>query len=272
MPVVHFKDGSSKEYMESPKEYRDFVDSAYESDRIEKRINEHLDYMFGGEDHVDRVAELAVSKGVDTVGVARPIMHLNYEFFRALGYEVVGHGIQTNADCGRYVRSKACLNVDLHVEHPNQIFSHKIHHHCNNFRCPVCYYFGAGIREAKRIEKRLDVFSKLLNKDVEHGMIQVDKRLWSLPEKLMRQEASKALVARGWIGFNLIFHPLRYKSSHWIKGVLHLAGSIMLLIIMYLDFCKMIIMFAVNARIIMNGVLRVLEVKLVIIIMVVLLV
>jgi hypothetical protein len=208
--VVHFKDGSSKEYPESPKEFSTL-----------------LSKTFGSDKRVDDFGDKVVSSGYNG-GFVAPVMDITPEFFRDLDcnghvFDVVGHGVQLNDDCDGYVMTKGCSKVELHKEHVGLGFFHKIHHHCFNWRCPKCFFYGSAVRSALHIAQRLDKKSKDSGLVVEAGMVSVPKSLYGLSEADMRAKSIDALFARGLLGFVLVFHPLAYKSAYWVNGVFHLS-------------------------------------------------
>jgi len=202
--VVHFKDGSFKEYPKSPKEFSDFLSS-----------------VFGGDRRLDNFGERVVmgSSG----GFVPPVLDVSDSFCRKFGYELVGHGYRLNADCDAFVKKIGCPNVESHTEHVGLIPIHMVHHHCNNYRCPDCYFWGACVREAQHIDQRLLWLAEKFGKSVEVGMISLPKSLYDASEEVKRKWSFLALMARGFEGVNLIGHPFRYKSSYFVDGKFHLA-------------------------------------------------
>ncbi len=178
-------------------------------------------YRFGGDKQVDGFSDV-VLKNKDGVFV-RPVLDVSNSFCRSYGYGLVGSGQRTNVDCGRYVFDMICCRTSLHKEHPNMVFRHMVSHHCYNWRCPVCYYYGSAVREAGRIKQRLVKASELLGLSFEVGTVSVPERFWRSSEAVIRRESLKALVARGFHDGCLVFHPLRYRSSRKVKGVFHMA-------------------------------------------------
>jgi len=179
----------------------------------------------GGDRRIDDFGDKVVSSGY-LGGFVAPIMDISPTFFRDLDcnghvFDVVGHGTPFNIDCDGYVMTKGCSKP--HIEHVGSGFFHKIHHHCYNWRCPKCFFYGNAVRSAQHIAQRLDKKSKETDLVVEAGMVSVPKVLYGLPEADMRAKSIEALFARGLLGFCLVFHPLAYKSAHWVNGVFHLS-------------------------------------------------
>jgi hypothetical protein len=81
---------------------------------------------------------------------------------------LVGHGEQTNAECGKFKRFDGCLNVDLHnavrwffPDLPKgSVYVRSVYHSCDKPTCPVCFKYGWAVREATRMERRLKEASK----------------------------------------------------------------------------------------------------------------
>ncbi|MGD0450850.1 MAG: hypothetical protein ABSA79_07350 [Candidatus Bathyarchaeia archaeon] len=208
--VVHFKDGTFKEYSSATKEQLDFARLAFH----------------GADTLIDDFGEKTVLGYLG--GFVAPVMDISPTFFRDLDcnghvFEVVGHGMPLNGDCDGYVMTKGCSKVELHKEHVGLGFFHKIHHHCFNWRCPKCFFYGNAVRSAQHIAQRLDKKSKETGLAVEAGMVSVPPVFYGLSETDMRAKCIDALFARGLLGFVLVFHPLAYKSSRWVDGVFHLS-------------------------------------------------
>jgi hypothetical protein len=141
-------------------------------------------------------------------------------------HELVGQGKQTNSQCGKHLGYEACLNTELHGQgtllsgekHPDEVFVHQVHRHCFNFRCPICYRFGASYREASHIEQRIKAGSAYLagmgeDSKAEHIVLSVPSRDYGLSLKQLREKAVKVLYARGIIGGVLIPHAFRYHDK-----------------------------------------------------------
>ena len=85
------------------------------------------------------------------------------EFWKYGEYELVGHGEQTNAKCGTFKKFMGCLNVELHnnsrwvIESlsKDSVFVKPVYHSCDKPTCPICFKFGWAVREAYRMERRL---------------------------------------------------------------------------------------------------------------------
>jgi len=231
LTVVRFKDGSSKEYSVSPKELVDFIEETFKSDLIKKRSGDFVNKMF--DEDGESVVVKPVLASSSLMKFSRPVLDISDDFCRSHGREVVGHGLKTNAECGTFVKYKICKNVDhhhdlefeaVHGDKGGLVFHHKVHHHCYNWRCPVCYFYGSAVREAQNIELRLNEASEKYHKPIEAGTVSLPVSLYSLSDDEMREVSLKALFARGWLGGNLIVHHFRYKSAFFKDGVWHMAG------------------------------------------------
>jgi len=152
------------------------------------------------------------------------ISEIKNEFWSNGEYELVGHGKQTNADCGKFKKLVGCLNVEAHNAarwfYPNlgkdQVFVKKIFHSCDKPSCPVCYKYGWAPRAAARIEKRLKEASKRFGL-VEHIVASVPHREYNCSLEVLRKRAVKIMVNRGIIGCCMIFHALRYRNRRVVR-------------------------------------------------------
>jgi hypothetical protein len=189
-----------------------------------KEFDAFLHGLFGGDKRVDNFGERVImgSSG-ESAGFVPPVLDVSDSFCRSFGYEVVGHGQRLNEHCDEYVKTIGCLRVELHKEHDGLGFTHKVTHHCYNYRCPDCYFWGACVRESQHIEQRLLKLAGEFGKSVEAGMVSVPKSLYGASEEVIRKWVICALKRRGIDGGNLICHPMRYASSKWVDGVCHMA-------------------------------------------------
>jgi hypothetical protein len=141
------------------------------------------------------------------------------EFWSYGEYVLVGHGKQTNSDCGKFKRFDGCLNVDLHNQvrwyYPdlpkNSVYVRSVYHSCDKPTCPICFKYGWAVREATRMEKRLDEASKRFGL-VEHIVASVPHEDYALSLETLRKRAVKVLANRGIIGGSMIFHAFRYRN------------------------------------------------------------
>jgi len=150
-------------------------------------------------------------------------------------FELVGHGKVTNEFCGKYLRFKGCLRVDLHnrirldgKSFKNKIFTRKVHHYCHKPSCPVCMKHGWAIRQAGNIEGRLAESSKRFGQ-VQHVICSVPASDYGLDLPALRKKAQKVLVKRGVIGGNLIWHGLRFnlRKQWYYSPHFHVLGHIL---------------------------------------------
>ena len=145
--------------------------------------------------------------------------------------ELVGRGQVTNSRCGIFTGYHGCLRIELHHNSlagnfEGKVVVHPSFHSCNNFRCPICYKYGASSREARKITQRLAEASKRLiaqccNGVKEHLILGIPISDYGLGYEVLHKKALKILCARGIIGGVLIFHAFRYHSFRDFKR----AGS-----------------------------------------------
>lgn len=212
--VVNFADGSRKVYPESPKEFSAFLSG-----------------IFGSDKRLDNFAEKVITGfSVDSTCFSPPVLDVSDSFCRSFGYEVVGHGKRLDKRCNAYAKTIGCPNAEFHMEHVGLIPTHKVHHHCYNYRCPdtrvcalECYFWGACVREAQHIDQHLLYLAEKLGKSVEVGMISVPESLYGASEEVIRKWTILAGKRRGLEGANLICHPMRYMSSTYVDGKFHMA-------------------------------------------------
>lgn len=150
-------------------------------------------------------------------------------------FQLVGHGKVTNSYCGKFLRLKGCLRVDLHdrimlngENFKGKVYVQRVFNSCNKFSCPICFKYGACVREAGKIELRLKEASKRFGL-VEHIVASVPVRDYGLSFEALRSRTIKALKVRGVVGGGLIFHAFRYnkrKSWYWSPHF-HILGFIL---------------------------------------------
>ena len=146
-------------------------------------------------------------------------------------FQLVGHGRQTNANCGRFVSFKGCLHTELHnkttldgVNYKGKVFVRKVHASCDKPTCPVCYKSGWAVREADRITQRICEASKTSGV-AEHIIVSIPKTDYGLDFEQLRLKAAKILKSRGVIGGVLIFHGFRYRSYDvYNNGIRNMKG------------------------------------------------
>jgi hypothetical protein len=141
------------------------------------------------------------------------------EFWRYGENELVGHGKQTNPECGTFKKFMGCLNVELHNASrwfnpdlkKDSVFVKPVYHSCDKPTCPKCFKFGWAVREASRMERRLQEASKNFGL-VEHIVASVPIEFYSLSLEALHKRAAKILANRGVIGGSMIFHGFRYAN------------------------------------------------------------
>ena len=133
-------------------------------------------------------------------------------------FELVGHGKQTNSNCGRFVSFKGCIHTELHDKttldgenYEGIVYVKKVHASCDKPTCPICYKSGWAVREADRIAQRIKGASKRFGV-AEHIIASVPKSDYGLDFEKLRLKVVKILNARGIVGGVLIFHGFRYRS------------------------------------------------------------
>jgi hypothetical protein len=150
------------------------------------------------------------------------------EFWSYGEQELAGHGKLTNAHCGQFKKFMGCLNYDLHNQvrwffpdlKKDSVFVKSIYHSCDKPTCPKCFKYGWAVREATRMERRLNEASNRFGL-VEHVVASVSAKDYGLSLETLRKKAVKILQNRGIIGGSMIFHGFRYanKKEAVSKGV-----------------------------------------------------
>jgi hypothetical protein len=146
------------------------------------------------------------------------------EFWRYGEFELVGHGKRANANCGLFKKFMGCLNFEGHNASrwlnpdlkKDAIFVKPVYHSCDKPTCPKCYKFGWAVREAFRMENRLQKASVSYGL-VEHIVASVPVELYGLSLEALRKVAVKILANRGVIGGSMIFHGFRYANRREAK-------------------------------------------------------
>jgi hypothetical protein len=141
------------------------------------------------------------------------------EFWSCGEYELVGHGKQTSAECGMFKRFDGCLNIEAHNNArfltpdlpKNSVYVRSVYHSCDKPTCSKCFKYGWAVRQATRMEKRLKIASTRFGL-VEHIVVSVPKKEYSLSLEALRVRAVKILSNRGVIGGSLIFYAFRYRN------------------------------------------------------------
>jgi hypothetical protein len=149
-----------------------------------------------------------------------PSLNVTNEFWSYGDYELVGHGKQTNAECGKFKRFDGCLNVEAHNTArfftPNlpkdSVYVRSVCHSCDKPTCPKCFKYGWAVRQATRMEKRLKQASARFGL-VEHIVASVPHEEYGLSLEALRKRAVKILGNRGIIGGSMIFHGFRYRNG-----------------------------------------------------------
>jgi len=147
------------------------------------------------------------------------ISHIQNEFWSYGEYELVGHGKQTNSECGKFKRFEGCLKIELHNAgrwfYPDlkkdSVYVRSVYHSCDKPTCAKCFKYGWAVREATRMENRLKEASKSYRL-IEHIVVSVPMKEYCLSLEDLRKRAVKILANRGIIGGSLIFHAFRYRN------------------------------------------------------------
>ena len=185
-----------------------------------KKENIDFDGLFSGQSSISKASSVLPDGLKDDFDEEPTSTHDVYGTYG--NFQLVGHGKVTNEYCGKFLRYKGCLRVDLHniitLEGKNfkgKIFKRKVHHFCHKPSCPVCFKSGWAIRQAGNIEGRLAEASKRFGL-VEHIVCSVPVRDYGLSYKNLRKKVVKILTERGIVGGCPIFHGFRYNlRKHW---------------------------------------------------------
>ncbi|MHA2408087.1 MAG: hypothetical protein ACXACA_06930 [Candidatus Ranarchaeia archaeon] len=153
-------------------------------------------------------------------GEVVPELDVRNEFWSYGEFELVGHGRQTNSQCGKFKNFSGCLRIDLHNQvrwffpdlKKDAVFVKSVYYSCDKPTCPTCYKFGWAVREASRMEDRLKKASNRFGL-IEHIVVSVPDREYGLSLESLRKKCVKILRARGVIGGCMIFHAFRYRNS-----------------------------------------------------------
>lgn len=150
------------------------------------------------------------------------------EFWSYGEYELVGHGKQTNQRCGTFNKFMGCLNIELHNQvqwyfpdlEKDAVFVKPVYHSCDKPTCPICYKFGWAVREASRMERRLQEASNRFGL-IEHIVVSVPSKLYGQSLETLRKIAVRIMYNRGIVGGSMIFHGFRYanRAESRRKGV-----------------------------------------------------
>ncbi len=135
---------------------------------------------------------------------ASPESAVRGEFWSYGEFELVGHGKQTNDKCGTFNKFMGCLNVEAHNAarwltkglKKDSVFVKSVYHSCDKPTCPKCFKFGWAVREASRMEKRLQDASNSLGL-IEHIVASVPVELYGLSLEALRKRVVKILANRG---------------------------------------------------------------------------
>ena len=154
-----------------------------------------------------------------SLGDMVPELDVHNEFWSYGDQILVGHGNQTNGNCGMFKKFMGCLNVNLHNQarffnqdlKKNSVFIKPIYHSCDKPTCPKCFKFGWAVRAASRMQRRLEDASKQFGL-VEHIVASVPIGEYSLSLEALRKKAIKIMFNRGIIGGSMIFHGFRYAN------------------------------------------------------------
>jgi len=131
------------------------------------------------------------------------------------GHEVfmpVGRGVKSSDLCGKHVSFVVCKNVEGHkgvvvngVDCSGKVVVRHKHWWCHKPTCPVCFNRGWSVRQARSVERGVDLgFGK-----IEHVVVSVPSEDYSLREKVLRKKCRDALFDRGVVGGCMIFHGYR---------------------------------------------------------------
>ena len=152
-------------------------------------------------------------------GEVVPEVDVLNEFWSYGEFELVGHGRQTNSQCGKFKKFMGCLKVDLHNQvrwffpdlKKDAVFVKSVYHSCDKPTCPKCFKFGWAVREATRMAIRLKEASNRFGL-VEHIVVSPPSRLYGKSLEDLRKIAHKIMFNRGVIGGSMIFHGFRYAN------------------------------------------------------------
>lgn len=163
------------------------------------------------------------------------------EFDSRIG--LVGHGVKTNDNCGKFRNHYGCLRgknhdyVDLAtgVNHSGKGFVKPVFFSCDKPECPVDFKYGWASRESRKVEYRLLEAQKRFGL-VEHFPVSFPASDYVLSVDELYKRCLKACSKRGIIGGSVIFHGYRYHHAgetfvgerpRWIRGYhFHVLGFV----------------------------------------------
>lgn len=149
-------------------------------------------------------------------------------------FQLVGQGKATNVFCGKHIKIKGCLRVELHnritldgQSFRGKVYARDVQHWCDKPSCPICFKHGWAVREAGNIRDRLAEAKRF--GQVEHVVASVPQRDYGLSFDALREKVDKVLLSRRIIGGVKIFHGFRYdKRLHWYWSPhFHVLGFIL---------------------------------------------
>jgi hypothetical protein len=146
-------------------------------------------------------------------------------------YPLVGGGEITNDYCDHFSGYYVCDRVDLHElvgkrlgkDYAGKVYVRKVHFNCGKWVCPSCYRRIA-LREARKVEVRLEANSKLLKEtsessEIYHVVVSLSPKDYGISdEKVLRAKAKKALEELGIFDGGMMFHGSRHRRYEQIKG------------------------------------------------------
>lgn len=142
-----------------------------------------------------------------------------YQIGRSGDWGLVGQGLKTNDNCGRFRSLKICNRVHLHnkvdlltgVNYAGMVYVKPVFCSCDKPSCPVCFLRGWALKEARNIKARIDEGSKRYGMAY-HIVVSVSKADYGLSLEAMRAKVLRGLRARGGRGGVVLFHAFRYAN------------------------------------------------------------
>ncbi len=158
----------------------------------------------------------------DNLGATAPV--LKDVWGRHGNIVLVGQEKATNEFCGKLIRLKGCLRVDLHnrvtldgKNFAGKVVVRRVFCFCMKPSCIICFKRGWAMRESGNIVARLTENGKFKGcfgrfGQIEHVVCSLPVSDYHLSVKAQRRKATKILKKRGVIGGCLIYHGFRYRK------------------------------------------------------------
>jgi hypothetical protein len=183
--------------------------------------------------YADLMVKLKSYEVIEDEGEFYPIVNSTFTWG---DWQLVGHGEQTRANCGTFSKYRGCPRADLHtgrsldgVDYAGKVYVYKkVFNTCSKPSCPKCFKKGWAVRQARKIELRLQEASKRFGQ-IEHIVASVPIKEYDLSDKALRERVVQVCMSRGIIGGVHIFHGFRYNQIRqwYFSPHYHILGFVL---------------------------------------------